>query len=145
MFFLFFKSVQFPIMNLILFWIHNVNKFFLMFVLQYSIWNKLKEIDVSFDWIRLFDYESFIFSEFPLWNETWVDRLRRNLLSKYDKFSRPTQHFNTTTVLVYLNIMHVEVVSISNGLHENNWLNNQTGIDWLTYIVILFRIIERTC
>ena len=48
--------------------------------------------------------------EFPLWNETWVDRLRRNLLLKYDKFSRPAQHYDTTTLFVYLNIMHVEAV-----------------------------------
>lgn len=32
----------------------------------------------------------------PIWNETYADALKRDLLMSYDKFARPTQHYNTT-------------------------------------------------
>ncbi|NP_001166026.1 nicotinic acetylcholine receptor alpha 12 subunit precursor [Nasonia vitripennis] len=67
------------------------------------------------------------------WNETWVDRLRRNLLLKYDKFARPTQHYNTTTLFVYLNIMHVELDNKKNTMSVNTWVRmswNDEKLKW---------------
>lgn len=46
-----------------------------------------------------------------LWNATWTDQLKHDLLLKYDKFARPAQHYNTTVVTINLVIRHVEVVS----------------------------------
>ncbi|XP_055296063.1 acetylcholine receptor subunit alpha-type acr-16-like isoform X2 [Sitodiplosis mosellana] len=44
----------------------------------------------------------------PIWNETYVDALKRDLLMSYDKFARPTQHHNTTKVALNLKIKHVD-------------------------------------
>lgn len=44
----------------------------------------------------------------PIWNETYADALKRDLLMSYDKFARPTQHYNTTTVTLELKIKHVD-------------------------------------
>lgn len=44
----------------------------------------------------------------PIWNETHVDTLKRDLLMSYDKFARPHQHYNTTKVAVDLKIKHIE-------------------------------------
>lgn len=44
----------------------------------------------------------------PIWNETYADVLKRDLLMSYDKFARPTQHYNTTTVILDLRIKHVD-------------------------------------
>lgn len=46
-----------------------------------------------------------------LWNATWTDHLKHDLLMKYDKFARPAQHTNVTEVTFGLIIKHVEVVS----------------------------------
>ncbi|EFN82262.1 Neuronal acetylcholine receptor subunit alpha-10 [Harpegnathos saltator] len=62
-------------------------------------------------------------SESPMWNETWTDRLKQDLFVKYDKFSRPMQHYNTTVAWIdeklkwdpakYGNLHHIHV-----GNHE---------------------------
>lgn len=44
----------------------------------------------------------------PIWNETYADALKRDLLMSYDKFARPTQHYNTTKVMLDLKIKHVD-------------------------------------
>lgn len=44
----------------------------------------------------------------PIWNETHADALKRDLLISYDKFARPTQHYNTTKVSINLKVKHVE-------------------------------------
>ncbi|XP_011498651.1 PREDICTED: acetylcholine receptor subunit alpha-like 1 [Ceratosolen solmsi marchali] len=59
---------------------------------------------------------------YPSWNETWTDRLKQNLLAKYDKFSRPSQHWNTTTVNVKLNVQTVEVDDMINVMAANVWV-----------------------
>lgn len=43
-----------------------------------------------------------------IWNETYTDTLKRDLLMSYDKFARPMQHYNTTKVTIGLRIKHVE-------------------------------------
>ncbi|XP_031617172.1 acetylcholine receptor subunit alpha-type acr-16-like [Contarinia nasturtii] len=44
----------------------------------------------------------------PIWNETYADALKRDLLMSYDKFARPTQHYNTTKVTLDMKIKHVD-------------------------------------
>lgn len=45
----------------------------------------------------------------PVWNETFADILKRDLLISYDKFARPTQHNNTTSVIVDLQLKHFDL------------------------------------
>ncbi|XP_071055967.1 neuronal acetylcholine receptor subunit alpha-3-like [Onthophagus taurus] len=45
----------------------------------------------------------------PLWNATSTDKLRQDLLLNYDKFARPSQHTNVTTVKFEVDVKHVEV------------------------------------
>lgn len=45
----------------------------------------------------------------PVWNETYADILKRDLLISYDKFARPTQHNNTTSVIVDLQLKHFDL------------------------------------
>jgi len=47
-----------------------------------------------------------------MWNQTWTDRLKQDLFVKYDKFARPTQHFNTTMVKFDITLLYVDVVSM---------------------------------
>lgn len=44
----------------------------------------------------------------PIWNETFADALKRDLLMSYDKFARPTQHYNITKVTIDLKVKHVD-------------------------------------
>ncbi|GJQ64877.1 hypothetical protein Trydic_g7051 [Trypoxylus dichotomus] len=45
----------------------------------------------------------------PLWNATYTDKLRHDLLLNYDKFARPAPHQNTTNVDFGISIRHIEV------------------------------------
>lgn len=45
----------------------------------------------------------------PIWNATWTDLLKRDLLMTYDKFARPVEHFNTTTVVLAIIFKHFDV------------------------------------
>lgn len=47
-----------------------------------------------------------------MWNQTWTDRLKQDLFIKYDKFARPTQHYNTTMVNFDITILYVDVASM---------------------------------
>ncbi|CAB0031972.1 unnamed protein product [Trichogramma brassicae] len=65
---------------------------------------------------------SFSIADSPLWNETWTDRLKQNLLANYDKFARPSQHWETTRVNVKLNVQTVEVDDMLNVMAANVWV-----------------------
>ncbi|XP_046387407.1 acetylcholine receptor subunit alpha-like 1 [Ischnura elegans] len=43
------------------------------------------------------------------WNATWTDRLKKDLLTSYDKFVRPAEHTNVTVVSIDLTLRHVEM------------------------------------
>lgn len=58
----------------------------------------------------------------PLWNATYTDKLRHDLLLNYDKFARPAQHFNKTTVQLGLEIRHVEFNEFKSMLTAFAWL-----------------------
>ncbi|NP_001234896.1 nicotinic acetylcholine receptor alpha 11 subunit precursor [Nasonia vitripennis] len=72
-------------------------------------------------------------SNYPAWNETWTDRLKQHLLAKYDKFARPAQHWNTTTVSVKLNVQTVEVDDMTNVMAANVWVVMTWNDDKLTW------------
>lgn len=48
----------------------------------------------------------------PKWNATLADKLKRDLMLNYDKFTRPSQNENATVVSFDPTINHVELVSI---------------------------------
>ncbi|KAG8305862.1 hypothetical protein J6590_060218 [Homalodisca vitripennis] len=63
----------------------------------------------------------------PLWNATWTDELKHDLLLKYDKFARPAQHTNVTEVTFKVTILHIEVDEAKSMMIINGW----THIQWL--------------
>lgn len=58
----------------------------------------------------------------PIWNATFTDKLRQDLLLNYDKFARPTQHFNTTLVRFGLSLRHFEVNEFKSQLTVYTWV-----------------------
>uniref|UniRef100_A0A1B6MC81 Neurotransmitter-gated ion-channel ligand-binding domain-containing protein n=1 Tax=Graphocephala atropunctata TaxID=36148 RepID=A0A1B6MC81_9HEMI len=56
-----------------------------------------------------------------LWNATWTDQLKHDLLMKYDKFARPAEHSNVTEVKFQLVIKHVEVDEVRSLMVVNAW------------------------
>ncbi|XP_044020061.1 neuronal acetylcholine receptor subunit alpha-5-like [Aphidius gifuensis] len=50
------------------------------------------------------------------WNATWSDKLKRDLLFRYDKFARPTQHYNVTKVNFGLRIYHVSLDEFNSAI-----------------------------
>lgn len=57
----------------------------------------------------------------PIWNSTNTDKLKRDLLMNYDKYARPTEHFNTTTVSINLSLVHLELEEAESVLHVYCW------------------------
>ncbi|EZA48980.1 hypothetical protein DMN91_011742 [Ooceraea biroi] len=57
----------------------------------------------------------------PMWNQTWTDRLKQDLFVKYDKFARPTQHYNTTTVNFDIAVLYVDVDDFKSTITINGW------------------------
>lgn len=60
----------------------------------------------------------------PIWNHTWTDRLKQDLFVKYDKFARPTQHFNTTVVYFHVTILYVDVDDFKSTVIVNGWASH---------------------
>ncbi|KAK5643122.1 hypothetical protein RI129_006967 [Pyrocoelia pectoralis] len=58
----------------------------------------------------------------PIWNSTYTDNLKQDLLLNYDKFARPTQHYNVTTVTIGLSILHVEINEFKSTVSVNSWV-----------------------
>lgn len=77
-------------------------------------------------------------SDTPSWNDTWEDKLKQNLLAKYDKFARPAQHHNTTTVNVSLNIFAVNVVTFNFNIKSSRLASKITSIN-IYSIVFLYQ------
>lgn len=69
--------------------------------------------DISINWrdYSLRHYPRWLTGS-PVWNQTWTDRLKQDLFVKYDKFARPTQHFNTTVVKFDITLLYVDVASM---------------------------------
>ncbi|CAH1173693.1 unnamed protein product [Phaedon cochleariae] len=58
----------------------------------------------------------------PIWNSTYTDKLRHDLLLNYDKFSRPAQHYNKTTVQFGMSIRHIDMNEFKSTLTVHCWL-----------------------
>ncbi|XP_043471113.1 acetylcholine receptor subunit alpha-like 1 isoform X1 [Leptopilina heterotoma] len=58
----------------------------------------------------------------PFWNDTWTDKLKRDLLVKYDKFARPAHHFNSTVVTLDIEIHHVSLDDMQSVLSVHCFL-----------------------
>ncbi|KAF7279395.1 hypothetical protein GWI33_007337 [Rhynchophorus ferrugineus] len=69
----------------------------------------------------------------PLWNSTFTDQLRRDLLLNYDKFARPTQHYNVTKVKLGLTIRHIEINEFKAVLTVHSWLKMSWDDDKLKW------------
>ncbi|XP_047119675.1 neuronal acetylcholine receptor subunit alpha-5-like isoform X2 [Schistocerca piceifrons] len=63
----------------------------------------------------------------PLWNATWTDKLKRKLLTHYDKFSRPAQHTNATVVKMVLTFRHIELDELKSVMTVYGWMRMQDG------------------
>ncbi|XP_050510436.1 acetylcholine receptor subunit alpha-L1-like [Diabrotica virgifera virgifera] len=69
----------------------------------------------------------------PIWNATFTDKLRQDLLLNYDKFSRPAQHYNVTTVKFGMGIRHLEFNELKSSLTVYAWLRmtwNDEKLKW---------------
>lgn len=63
----------------------------------------------------------------PVWNETFADILKRDLLISYDKFARPTQHNNTTSVIVDLQLKHFDLDEVASVFTIYAWFSMVMG------------------
>lgn len=59
-----------------------------------------------------------------MWKETWTDKLKKKLFLKYDKFARPSEHYQTTKVYFDLVIRHVDVNEFENTVTVIGWARN---------------------
>ncbi|XP_017772159.1 PREDICTED: neuronal acetylcholine receptor subunit alpha-2-like [Nicrophorus vespilloides] len=69
----------------------------------------------------------------PLWRATFTDELRQNLLLNYDKFARPAQHFNVTTVQFGVAIRHIDFNELKSTLTVHAWMKlswNDDKLKW---------------
>ncbi|XP_031328924.1 neuronal acetylcholine receptor subunit alpha-2-like isoform X1 [Photinus pyralis] len=57
-----------------------------------------------------------------LWNETDQDKLKKDLFVNYDRFSRPTEHFNTTKVNLGVSILHLETDERRSTVTVHAWM-----------------------
>lgn len=73
----------------------------------------------------------------PIWNETYADALKRDLLMSYDKFARPTQHYNVTNVTVDLKIKHVDFDESTSIFTVYGWFGM---VSLITFNQIIFLI-----
>lgn len=65
-----------------------------------------------------------------LWNSTFTDKLRKNLLTNYDRFSRPTHHEKATDLNVTLYVHHIDIdeqqsIMILNGRIHFSWTDDK--------------------
>ncbi|KAB0791322.1 hypothetical protein PPYR_03122 [Photinus pyralis] len=58
----------------------------------------------------------------PLWNETHVDRLKKDLLQNYDRFLRPEHSNDPTQLKIALTILHLEIDEAKSTIMLDSWL-----------------------
>lgn len=58
----------------------------------------------------------------PLWNSTYTDKLRQDLLLNYDKFARPAQPDEQITVRFGFTVRHVDVNEMKSTFTVHCWL-----------------------
>lgn len=67
------------------------------------------------------------------WNATWTDRLKRDLLVNYDKFARPAQHTNTTTMKLGISFRHIAVDELHSTMTVHGWMKMVWNDEKLTW------------
>lgn len=65
----------------------------------------------------------------PLWNDTWTDILKRDLLMTYDKYARPSQPDEKTSVETSLSLHHI-------AIDEDKFIFSAFG--WLKMVYIAY-------
>ncbi|KAK5638080.1 hypothetical protein RI129_012375 [Pyrocoelia pectoralis] len=68
-----------------------------------------------------------------LWNETNQDKLKKDLFANYDRFSKPTEHFNITKVKFGVSILHLEADERRSTVTVQSWLRmiwNDPKLQW---------------
>ncbi|XP_055539133.1 neuronal acetylcholine receptor subunit beta-4-like isoform X1 [Wyeomyia smithii] len=63
----------------------------------------------------------------PVVTQTWVDKLKKDLLANYDRNLRPTQHFNVTSVDLKMTIRHVDIDEETSIFSVYGWVK----MSWL--------------
>lgn len=58
----------------------------------------------------------------PIWNDTDTDRLRRDLLTTYDPFSRPSPTNETTDVVLGMNVKNIELDDSKSVFRMYGWI-----------------------
>lgn len=58
----------------------------------------------------------------PLWNATFTDKLRHDLLLNYDKFARPAQHYNVTSLQFSVRFRHFDTNEFKSTINAYCWL-----------------------
>lgn len=72
-------------------------------------------------------------SDNKLWNETNVDRLRKDLLHGYDRFARPANKEVKTPLNISLTILHIDLDETRSVLASHIWLKmkwTDTKLKW---------------
>ncbi|XP_011167165.1 acetylcholine receptor subunit alpha-type acr-16 [Solenopsis invicta] len=75
---------------------------------------------------------------FPVWNQTWTDRLKQDLFVKYDKFARPTEYFNTTGTKfgitpLFINVDDFKYTVTVTGMVRLSWIDEKLKWDPAKY------------
>lgn len=63
----------------------------------------------------------------PIWNETHLDRLKKDLLMNYDKYARPENHEDQTHVDIAVSIFHIETEEAKSILNVLCWFRLVRG------------------
>lgn len=72
-------------------------------------------------------------TENKMWNSTFTDTLKKDLLLNYDKFARPEHHAMATKVGIKLTIRHID-------LDESKSI--MTTHSWIKLVIALFSVIH---
>ncbi|KAF2899334.1 hypothetical protein ILUMI_06839 [Ignelater luminosus] len=57
-----------------------------------------------------------------MWNETTLDKLKKDLFMNYDKYARPQQHYNSTNVKFGMAAIHLETNELKSTVTISSWL-----------------------
>jgi hypothetical protein len=74
-----------------------------------------------------------------MWNATWTDTLKRDLLLNYDKYTRPAQYYNATNVDLSLVLRYFDVDEVKSVMTVHGWVKMVCYIAFILAIV-LFKI-----
>ncbi|KAK4878685.1 hypothetical protein RN001_011191 [Aquatica leii] len=59
----------------------------------------------------------------PIWNDTHMDKLKKDLLLNYDRFVRPENHNNVTEIMISLTVLRLETDEARSVVIVDGWIN----------------------